>query len=100
MRPAARLSKRLCIQLFFSCHFHRAPTYPLNCPPDAAMSAPHLRDDEEFIDGLSSGVLKEFRNYYQVYASGVLKEFRNYYQVYASCHNFLPLTRHARPWRI
>jgi hypothetical protein len=64
MRPAARLSKRLCIQLFFSCHFHRAPTYPLNCPPDAAMSAPHLRDDEEFIDGLSSGVLKEFRNYY------------------------------------
>ncbi|KAJ7853557.1 hypothetical protein B0H14DRAFT_2758357, partial [Mycena olivaceomarginata] len=27
------------------------------------MWAPHSRDDEEFIDGLSSGVLKDFRNY-------------------------------------
>jgi hypothetical protein len=48
---------------FFSSHFQCATTCPLDCSAHATVWAPHSRNDEEFIDGLSSGVLEEFRNY-------------------------------------
>jgi hypothetical protein len=52
-----------CASLFFSSHFHYTQPARSITPPNMTMSVPHLRDDEEFIDGLSWGVLKKFCNY-------------------------------------
>jgi hypothetical protein len=49
-----------CASLFFSSHFHYTQPARSITPPNMTMSVPHLRDDEEFIDGLSWGVLKKF----------------------------------------